>query len=1174
MAKAPVRPPQAIQAGQTLQPSFNVTALAELEGSPFLLSADGKGSLSCWDVSPSVKSKEPFLIFEAHDAGINQVLQLKSRRLPEQLEEALWNGEPAEAEPEEAPAECASPKSSASPKLKTTCQAKSHWRELVSPPPKKTSCWSRCCCCCCCCCSSNSGSNSGASHWLVATGSEDRRLVLWLFKRSAEPRSPCPLEVAQISEWTSLWPIADLVELHDGLLAMSFRQSHEVKLFDPSNATVPWVLYGHTAVVTAFAECGDGRLATGGADGVLRVWEKRVWIEEDSPKEKPELTLQQLAATSDGAAPPELAQEAWSADAKPGVCSMAFYAHHQQAQRAEAAVLQLRVLVHSARNLPKADSSRLRVACSLVDLKEETPARTESSRSGTWNETLTVPFRRQKIGAKEELPECSTLHFEVVAGQRSSKKEKSQPVLARCSVPLAEVLSLLETQKELKPRARKLYSPLGQGPHEELLEAELLVGFAFSTSEALAVKIQSIQGMEISMTRPLYIRAFCQQSCTGAAGSALRRLQHETALTDASKPQWSQILQFQVPVYIGDFHVSYSPDYRLHFQVLSQEKALAELWMPLSTAMEECRVKHFELKPPGAKPEAKATGSLGLAFQAVLPSRKQLRCFVEGCAQVKYEGDIKNNLQVRMQMVEGDPMVSCEAVRTTWKTSTTKPVWKQKCSLKVPEELVLSGRTLAVRKGWVHEHRDASGKLAVCVDIYDRHGGQERFLRRGSVPFLEAWEAASKSKGFSPTKTVDLTPSEEGKLQLSFMINTGKDQLIVNVVSADQLPGRDPSGVPDPYCVVRFAYLNHLGEPTDQASTQLEAVTTGLGLHDESKGTLSFHHEEVLDLPGAFQDGTVAARATWHMKFDILDTKKQVVLCSSSVSVLEVLNEICASEGGDPISNLTIRERLEETMSHFQLSPSTDPFADEERCQVVRRKLIMKQLDKPFQKATEQGEMEATKPRASQAVQALAAFVSGSKDGPERQDLGTDGMELFVSFQVVSRWRGYGRSRCPPSRYMEGPSPIRCLATLSSSVVAGYEDGNVFVWDVTGQSPAPLHQFQAHRVPVSAMAVVPPLNCVITAGEARNGLEGFSESLLRLWSSVSLELRQSVSLHGQVARCLLPLALGAQVDEIMQQAQAAGKSLEKREKAVPPCLAVGTDSRQLKQVRLLRLTLD
>eukprot|EP00913_Durusdinium_trenchii_P000066 g60.t1 len=92
---------------------------------------------------------------------------------------------------------------------------------------------------------------------------------------------------------------------------------------------------------------------------------------------------------------------------------------------------------------------------------------------------------------------------------------------------------------------------------------------------------------------------------TGArtAGSALRRLQHETALTDASKPQWSQILHSQVPVYIGDFHVSYSPDYRLHFQVLSQEKALAELWMPLSTAMEECRVKHFELKPPGAKPE-------------------------------------------------------------------------------------------------------------------------------------------------------------------------------------------------------------------------------------------------------------------------------------------------------------------------------------------------------------------------------------------------------------------------------------------------------------------------------------------------------------------------------------------------------------------------------------------
>eukprot|EP00434_Breviolum_minutum_P008864 symbB.v1.2.007817.t1/scaffold487.1/size197638/7 len=321
--------------------------------------------------------------------------------------------------------------------------------------------------------------------------------------------------------------------------------------------------------------------------------------------------------------------------------------------------------------------------------------------------------------------------------------------------------------------------------------------------------------------------------------------------------------------------------------------------------------------------------------------------------------------------------------------------------------------------------------------------------------------------------------------------------------------------------------------------------------------------------------------------------KKQLVLCSSSVSIYQVLNEICATEGKDPITNLTIRERIEDAMSAFQKPTISDPFGDEERCLPISKKLILKQLDKPFKRATEQGEMDVlSKPRATQVTDALGsalAFVGLKNEVKEREDLGTDGMELQVSFEVVSRLKGLQRtSRCPPSRWMPGPSPLRCLATLANSMVAGYEDGNVFVWDVTGQSSAPLHQFQApcfwgwhmlkvnsaHKVPVSAMAVLTPLNCVVTAGEARNGLEGFSESLLRLWSSVGLELRQSVSLHGQVARCVRPLALGAPIGEIMKAMEAAGKSLEKRDQVLPPCLAVGTDSRQAKQVRLLRMNLD
>merc|ERR1712107_664116 len=108
----------------------------------------------------------------------------------------------------------------------------------------------------------------------------------------------------------------------------------------------------------------------------------------------------------------------------------------------------------------------------------------------------------------------------------------------------------------------------------------------------------------------------------------------------------------------------------------------------------------------------------------------------------------------------------------------------------------------------------------------------------------------------------------------------------------------------------------------------------------------------------------------------------------------------------------------------------------------------------------------------------------------------------------VSRWEGLGRGpKKPKAKAMEGPSPVICLATLASSVAAAHENGNVFIWDTTGRTAVPLHQFEAHRVPIGSMAVLTSLGCLVTAGTAKNREEAVSESLLKLWGCSTFELR-------------------------------------------------------------------
>eukprot|EP00439_Symbiodinium_sp_Y106_P081025 s643_g19.t3 len=151
--------------------------------------------------------------------------------------------------------------------------------------------------------------------------------------------------------------------------------------------------------------------------------------------------------------------------------------------------------------------------------------------------------------------------------------------------------------------------------------------------------------------------------------------------------------------------------------------------------------------------------------------------------------------------------------------------------------------------------------LVVCIDICDRDAisGTDSFMCRGQVPLRSAWEAATKGRSVVSPQWVNMTPSAGGRLQVGFSTSPAKDQLIVHILGAEKLPGRATSGLADPFCLVRLAFMGQLGEPTDQASVNLPFVTTPAGELRDGTETLFFQHEEVLELPGALSEGMVAA---------------------------------------------------------------------------------------------------------------------------------------------------------------------------------------------------------------------------------------------------------------------------------------------------------------------------
>jgi len=157
---------------------------------------------------------------------------------------------------------------------------------------------------------------------------------------------------------------------------------------------------------------------------------------------------------------------------------------------------------------------------------------------------------------------------------------------------------------------------------------------------------------------------------------------------------------------------------------------------------------------------------------------------------------------------------------------------------------------------------------------------------------------------------------------------------------------------------------------------------------------------------------------------------------------------------------------------------------------------------------------------------------------------------LRVRFRAITRWRGKPEMR--PSFFpLTAPSPVTSLVTLVSSVVAGHENGHVFVWDLTGRSTVPLHQFEAHQAPVTALSYYPRLDTLATTGVGKASENSMAESQLRLWSCSTFRHQQNISLnYGSSARCLQYMEL---------------KNCES-----PNCMATAVDTRLRPTIQVLR----
>lgn len=718
-------PSKHIQVKHALKPSANVTCAAELRGSEYLLTGDAKGFLSVWYVGSEHATEEDANHAEpAHNGSVTKVLVLRHRRMVVALRELeLQRAKLLEAGP--------------------PGKERFFSRVWHTLRPPKGDCGTK---------------PTAVQRWLVVSAGNDGALRFWAWSLERQ-RHQFEFRAEFLTEWLTevelgkATEIVDCLEVHDGLLALALKDSQDIRILDPATATVTCMLYGHTGAVLSLAECCDGRLASGGRDGAVRLWwrAQRVWEGCHEQKDGDALRAAGHAASrgqtplaladAPGAAPggsekaSRPAANASRAAVETGVCSTAFFAHTQQLQKGEYVNVLLRIMVYNAEGLPSLHSKcpSAYVSCSLAEGDPRVAVEYLKTSAATRDDNRCIlRLRKALIEGKWRLPDCTTLTFEVCKGNWRTGKDT---VLLTWSIPAWEALreSSVPDQR-LKQTPRKLVAPLDKEPGPP--DAALLIGFgrvensqgpqSGALQSGAAAAASAVSAGEASAT-PEVALAVCVHSSVGIKGKGLvvrvtanegrrgyvrtsytKRPCRTAAAAPGCSPAFSQVLEIEVPGSLVGNRIVYNPKLHLEFEVHDERDGhdksdgpLAKLCLPLSEAINGIEPLQHELTCDlaykGLSRRSKMAEQrcfLSLAVQAVVPCPVQLKCTIERGINLP-RGSSEKGPSARVRLAYGHPLLPVLSSARTVAQRGAAPVWNERCVLTLPDWLLHDAHIVA-----------------------------------------------------------------------------------------------------------------------------------------------------------------------------------------------------------------------------------------------------------------------------------------------------------------------------------------------------------------------------------------------------------------------------------------------------------------------------------------------